>query len=108
MFDIFVKLTDENKKKYSNKLRMKALVGKTMFRKNKKKRGTNLKPLFFHIYFSQEKSRELEAKELWDLEEFEGTWNSSREALVEVIEGKKLRKSGKEGKFHKSETKEKT
>ena len=31
----------------------------------------------------------------------------SREALVEVIEGKKLRKRGKEGKFRKSEKKKK-
>ena len=34
-----------------------------------------------------------------------GTWVSSRAALVEVMEGKKLRKRGKEVKFHKSEKK---
>ena len=33
--------------------------------------------------------------------ELKATWGSSREALVEVMEGKKLRKRGKEGKFRK-------
>ena len=40
-----------NKKKYSNKLSMKALVGKSMLMKNKKKRGTSLNTSFCHIYF---------------------------------------------------------
>ena len=35
------------------------------------------------------------------------TWDSSREALVEVKEGKKLRKRSKEVKFQKSENKKK-
>ena len=37
--------------------------------------------------------------------ELKATWDSSREALVEVKEGKKLRKRGKEVKFQKSENK---
>ena len=41
------------------------------------------------------------------LRELEGTQDNSREALVEVMEGKKLRKRGKEGKFQKSENNEK-
>ena len=40
-----------------------------------------------------------------ELKGTQGNWIYSREALVEVMEGKKLRKRGKEGKFHKSEEK---
>ena len=39
--------------------------------------------------------------------ELKATWDSSREALVDVKEGKKLRKRGKEVKFQKSENKRK-
>ena len=39
--------------------------------------------------------------------ELEGTQGNLREALVEVMERKKLRKRGKEGKFRKSENKKK-
>ena len=39
--------------------------------------------------------------------ELKGPQSFSREALVEVIEGKKLRKRGKEGKFRKSDNKKK-
>ena len=41
-----------------------------------------------------------------ELEGTHGIWIYSREALVEVMKGKKLRKRGKEGKFHKSEEEE--
>ena len=44
--------TLKSKKKYSNKLSMKALVEKVMLKKNKKKRGTTLNTPFFFINFS--------------------------------------------------------
>ena len=40
-----------------------------------------------------------------ELKELKETWIYSREALVEAMEGKKLRKRVKEDKFHKSEEK---
>ena len=54
-------------------------------------------------------SRELEGTRgnSRELERTRGNWFYSREALVEVMEGKKLRKRGKEGKFQKSENNEK-
>ena len=48
---------------------------------------------FFFVHLSRELK---ETKE-----KLKGTQGNSREALVEVMEGKKLRKRGKEGKFHK-------
>ena len=58
---------------------------------------------FFYVHLS----RELKGTQgKW--RELEGTCNFQREALVEVNEGKKLRKRGKEVKFQKSEKKQKT
>ena len=56
-----IALTSNQLEKYSNKLSMKALVGKSMLMKNKKKRGTSFNTPFFHIYFlaTQGNSREL-------------------------------------------------
>ena len=54
------------------------------------------------MYIYQGNSRELEGTR-GNSRELEGTQGNSREALVEVMEGKKLRKRGKEGKFRKSE-----
>ena len=51
---------------------------------------------FFYVHLSRElKGTQGNSREL------KGTQSFSREALVEVIEGKKLRKRGKEGKFRK-------
>ena len=71
--------------KYSNKLSMKALVEKDILMKKQEKEMRKA-PHCFYIHLSRE---------------LEGTWVSSRESLVEVMEGKKLRKRGKEVKFHK-------
>ena len=52
---------------------------------------------------TQGNSRELKGIQgNWrELKGTHGTWIYSREALVEVMKGKKLRKRGKEDKFHK-------
>ena len=51
---------------------------------------------FMYIYLNRElKETQGNSREL------KGTQSFSREALVEVIEGKKLRKRGKEDKFRK-------
>ena len=65
-------------KKYSNKLSMKALVEKDIIMKKQEKEMRKA-PHFFYVHLSRE---------------LEGTQSFSREALVEVIEGKKLRKRG--------------
>ena len=71
---------------------MKALVEKDILMKKQEKEMRKA-PHFFYVHLSRElektrgNSRELK--------------RFSREALVEVIEGKKLRKRGKEGKFRK-------
>ena len=54
------------------------------------------------MYIYQGNSRELKGTQ-GNSRELKGTQGSSKEALVEVMEGKKLRKRGKEVKFHKSE-----
>ena len=65
------------RKKYSNKLSMKALVGKSMFMKNKIQRGTSFYTPFFHIYFfeTQGNSKELKGTHLnsFELIELKGT-----------------------------------
>ena len=60
---------------------MKALVEKDMIMKKQEKEMRKAPHFFMYIY--QGNSRELK-----------GTQSFSREALVEVIEGKKLRKRG--------------
>ena len=65
---------------------MKALLEKDILMKKQEKEMRKALHLFYvHL------SRELE-----------GTQGNLKEALVEVMEEKKLRKRGKEGKFHKS------
>ena len=68
------------KKKYSNKLSMKALVGKSMLMKNKKKRGTSVNTPFIHIYSvaTQGNSRKLERTQ-GNSKELDGTLMNSRE-----------------------------
>ena len=58
--------------KYSNKLSMKALVEKDILMKKQEKEMRKA-PHFFYVHLSRE---------------LEGTWVSSREALLEVMEGK--------------------
>ena len=91
---------------HNEKQKQQAKAEKSARRMNKKKRGTSLNTSLFHIYFWQLKETQWNS---WELEgtrgnprELEGTQENSKEALVEVMEGKKLRKRGKEGKFHKS------
>merc|ERR1711963_437778 len=116
-----VRHNDKNKiakKKYSNKLSMKALVEKDILMKIQEK-GMRKAPHLFYVHLSralkgtQGNSRELKgtqgnsrklretqgnSRELKGTQgnsrELKGTGGNSREALVEVMEGKKLRKRG--------------
>ena len=58
--------------KYSNKLSMKALVGKSMLMKIKIQRGTSSYTPFFHIYFFETQG---------NLKERKGTNRNSRELI---------------------------
>ena len=76
-------------------LNMKALVEKDILLKKQEKEMRKA-PHFSYVHLSREpEGTQVNSREL------KGTWVSSREALVEVMEGKKLRKRGKEVKFHK-------
>ena len=67
--------------------------------------------IFTYFYFVENGSKKLDFRKLKGTQgnsrELKGTQGNSREALVEVMEGKKLRKRGKEVKFHKWHKKKK-
>ena len=74
---------------------MKALVEKDILIKKQEKEMRKV-PHFFYVHLPRElKGTRGNSRELV------GTRGNSREALVEVMEGKKLRKRGKDMKFNK-------